>query len=159
MERRVPDARATRGRGHTLNLYLQAPASSSASTDHRYTRTPLRLSGGAPGARHIALPPAAAAYRLSHRTLDGFAVFFISQLCIFFNTPPSHAAAIGRSWLRRVGRLSLPLPLPSLPPRFVGAFPYPLPHMLIGTCQAAQPLFGCRAAPSRFFTPSTPTSA
>eukprot|EP00964_Phaeocystis_antarctica_P080636 scaffold50376_cov38-Phaeocystis_antarctica.AAC.2 len=47
------------------------------------------------------------------------------------------AAAIGRSWLRRVGRLSLPLPLPSLPLRFVGAFPYPLPHMLIGTCQTA----------------------
>ena len=32
-------------------------------------------------------------------------------------------------------------------------------HMLIGTCQAAQPLFGCRAARSRFFTPSPLTSA
>ena len=70
--------------------------------------------------------------------------------------PPSHApsaAAIGRSW--RLGRLSLPMPLPSLPPRFAGAFPYPhpLPQMLIGICQTAQPLFGCRAARSRFFTP------
>ena len=32
-------------------------------------------------------------------------------------------------------------------------------HMLVGTCQAAQPLFGCRAARSRFFTPSPLTSA
>ena len=36
-------------------------------------------------------------------------------------------AAIGRSW--RFRRLSLPLPLPSLPLRFVGAFPYPLSHV------------------------------
>ena len=67
------------------------------------------------------------------------------------------AAAIGRPW--RLGRFLLPLPLPSLPPRFVGAFPYPPPHMLIGTCQAAQPLFSCRAARSRFFTPYPLTSA
>ena len=32
-------------------------------------------------------------------------------------------------------------------------------HMLIGTCQTAQPLLGCRAARSRIFTPSPLTSA
>eukprot|EP00964_Phaeocystis_antarctica_P116988 scaffold80854_cov54-Phaeocystis_antarctica.AAC.2 len=31
--------------------------------------------------------------------------------------------------------------------------------MLIGTCQTAQPLFGCRAVRSRFFTTSPLTSA
>ena len=36
---------------------------------------------------------------------------------------------------------------------------YPLPHMSIGTCQAAPPCFSCRAAAhSRFFTLSPLTS-
>ena len=64
------------------------------------------------------------------------------------------AAAIGRSW--RVGVYVAPHALAIATAALRRRIP---PHMLIGTCQAAQPLFGCRAARSRCFTPSTLTSA